>query len=208
MTSRPRRCVLVEGKDDQAAITALMKRHSVDFGQAPDFDPVVLSGNGLPGLLTLLNTAKMTYDRLAIVVDADRDARDAWRAICNHFPELTFPAAPPHGGFVGEHARPAGRMGIWVMPDNANEGMLETFLARLVPASDPTWGFAMEAVGKAKTLGAPFGTTAKARLRTWLAWQDPEGLPFGTAIRSRTLPHDSPLANEFAAWFRRVLIDD
>ena len=94
------------------------------------------------------------------------------------------------------------------MPDNSGRGMLETFLATLVPETDASWPETIGTVARARDLAAPFKSADKARIHTWLAWQGPEGLPFGTAITSRALRHDSDMAKAFARWFRRVLIDE
>jgi hypothetical protein len=41
----------------------------------------------------------------------------------------------------------------------------------------------------------------KARIHTWLAWQENPGLPFGTAITARYFGADSQEALKFVNWF-------
>jgi len=99
-----------------------------------------------------------------------------------------------------------GRAGRWLMPDNKNPGILEDFLATLVPDGDPCWTHAREATAEARRIGAPLleQHSAKGHLYAWLAWQDPPGMPFGTALTAKCLSHESPVARDFVAWFKRV----
>ncbi len=98
---------------------------------------------------------------------------------------------------------------MWIMPDNRLSGMLETFLAYLVPtASQSLWTYATEAVAEAKTLGAPYRDVHidKAKIYTWLAWQAPPGRQLHNAIMERILDPQSPYASGCVDWFR-VLYD-
>jgi hypothetical protein len=45
---------------------------------------------------------------------------------------------------------------------------------------------------------------AKARIHTWLAWQEEPGKPFGQAISARYLDPNLPAANTFATWLQRT----
>ena len=87
------------------------------------------------------------------------------------------------------------------------EGTLERFLEALVQEADPLLPYAREATRRAKTQhGASYPDCGvrKAVLHAWLAWQREPGLPYGTAIRARYFRHDSLVAEQFVAWFRRV----
>lgn len=70
-------------------------------------------------------------------------------------------------------SNPEGKtLGIWLMPDNRSRGMLETFLAYLVPGGgSDLWTHACEAVAEAYGRGAPCREVHhdKARIHTWLA---------------------------------------
>ncbi len=45
-------------------------------------------------------------------------------------------------------------------------------------------------------------------MRTWLAWQEEPGKPFGTAITARYLDADAPPAKALVDWMRRLFIPD
>ena len=99
------------------------------------------------------------------------------------------------------------RVGVWLMPDNQRIGTLEDFLRTLVEDADSLLPHAQESTTQAKkTHGADFRDMdeQKAVLHAWLAWQEVPGLPYGTAIRARYFRQDSPVAERFVAWFRRL----
>ena len=101
------------------------------------------------------------------------------------------------------------RLGVWLMPDNRRGGMLEDFLAKLVPSGDACWAHADTSTGQARNLGAPLAPVhhAKGVLHTWLAWRAVPGLPFGIALNSQVLGHDSLEALAFVRWFNRLFVD-
>ncbi len=101
--------------------------------------------------------------------------------------------------------RPNSRLGIWIMPDNSQIGRIEEFIEKLVPAQHPTWSHAQSSTTQAQALGAPLRTQdhIKGALHTWLAWQADPGLPFGTALSSNILGHNSLEAQRFVSWFKQ-----
>ncbi|MCX7420192.1 MAG: hypothetical protein NT013_11720 [Planctomycetia bacterium] len=108
-----------------------------------------------------------------------------------------LPEEPPTDGFVSSPNESKITLGIWIMPDNQSHGMLETLLMFLVPEDkDPLLKFAETARDKAKELGASFKKVHedKAKIHTWLAWQDEPGLRLHEAVQKGVLdPKVSPL---------------
>ena len=93
------------------------------------------------------------------------------------------------------------------MPDNRSPGKLEDFLAVLIPPGDRCWPWAEQATLKAhEEYGASFSAldSIKARIHTWLAWQQEPGLPFGTAITAATFAHNATLATTFVKWLTQL----
>lgn len=94
------------------------------------------------------------------------------------------------------------------MPDNRQRGMLETFLQYLIPPeATALWQHSSEVTQDARVgQGAPYREVHydKARMHTWLAWQDPPGLNFGDAIKEQCLRPDVPLAKLFMGWVWRL----
>ncbi len=91
-----------------------------------------------------------------------------------------------------------------MMPDNQDRGMLETFLKFLLPNEDEgLWQLTEQACQQAIENGAPFKGyhTDKAKIHTWLAWQNPPGRQLHNAIMEQILNPTSPEAAPFVKWF-------
>ena len=96
-------------------------------------------------------------------------------------------------------------VGVWIMPDNRINGMLEDFVVYMIPdyANDPLLKKTDEVLAELESNGLNAYKTvhhAKARLHTWLAWQDEPGTPMGTAITRQLLSTDGELCSTFIRW--------
>ena len=203
--------LLVEGSDDLHAIIHLMRQHTAwSAGQenAPVGVEVRNSKQAILGrgeISTKLRESGL--QTLGVVVDADVAFAATWDSLRNALAK-DFAAVPrdfpAEGLILGDAER---RFGAWIMPDCQSHGMLETFLIRLIPDNQqPLWDHAQQAFTAARKIGCPCidAHTAKAELHTWLAWQDPPGRPFGSAVTERMLHPDSPHAVAFVAWFLKL----
>jgi hypothetical protein len=165
---------------------------------------------GKSKLLAAVGVAARSLDRLGVVLDADHDVSACWQQAIDRFGKegVAFPPTPDPAGTVVQ-TMDGKRFGVWLMPDNRVPGILEDFLATLVPPNDPTWSHALSATHDARALGAPLATAdiSKGVLHAWLAWREQSGVPFGTALTSSVLRHDSTLAIAFVGWFRRLFLD-
>ena len=192
----------VEGNDDSHALRHLLIRHGVDYDQKPwpTWFPSIEETGGKDKLLEtlVLNVRASSGRAVGFVLDANSSLRSRWEAVAEQLGKLDLevPKEIPCEGFVGESRKFQARVGVWLMPDNRQEGTLEHFLETLVQEGDPLFDYASESTENARTHGARYpdaaGETMKAVLHTWLAWQEEPGLPYGTAIRARYFRHDSP----------------
>jgi hypothetical protein len=207
--------LLVEGPDDQHAVTHLMKRHGFDWDNAALTRPFIEASGGVSELLdsTKRSTDAKSYSRLGLVIDADLVVPQRWAQVQGCFGSvgIQLPAVPAAEGTVIEVQQPGlklTRLGFWLMPDNQQPGILEHFLGKLVPAADPCWAYAEEVTTRARALGSALQDKdhAKGRIHTWLAWQRDPGLPFGTALTAQVLGHDSPEALNFVSWFQHLFV--
>jgi hypothetical protein len=206
------RQLIVEGMDDRHSVIGLMRAH-IDWPKPIENVPVYIDlGNSAEEILKEgYLTAKIktrTTEMLGVMLDADTKPTSRYssiRRLCVElFPKL--PANLPTDGLVVENDD-GKRLGVWVMPDNAALGCLETFLRTLVPdESEPIWKHATESVAKAKTIGAKCRDShhAKANLYTWLSWQDPPGQSPGLALTRQILDPLAPNAATFVKWFRKL----
>ncbi len=211
MTSVPttKPCVFVEGRDDKHAILHLLWRHGLSSKTDPGF-PQIESSGGRDGVLEAIEAAVSagTDRTLGFVLDADDDIGARWRSVAHRLQNVGVDVVTglDSAGFLGESSEYGTRVGVWLMPDNEQAGKLEDFLEGLVDETHPLLPHARNATQEAKELGAAFSDakTSKAVLHGWLAWQQEPGRPYGTAIRSGYLRHDSEAAERFVAWFRRL----
>ena len=203
----------VEGSDDDHTIRHLLIRHGVDYDHKP-WPARVPSIEQAGDKDRLLRTVRLSVSAssgraVGFVLDADSSLQDRWRAMLSRLREagVDAPQDMPPEGFVGESRTYRTRVGVWLMPDNQQDGALEDFLRTLVDEADELLPHAQESTTQAKQRhGANFRDVdeQKAVLHTWLSWQEVPGLPYGTAIRAQYFRPDSPAAERFVAWFRRV----
>lgn len=110
------------------------------------------------------------------------------------------------GAILTQEELPA--VGIWLMPDNIAKGSLEHFVNAIRKSGDNLWSRADRVVEEIPTQERLFGTTQatvmKAKVHTWLAWQERPGLPYGSALRETYLDKDAPPALLLADWLRRL----
>lgn len=201
--------LIVEGRDDKWSVINLLSRYGFDW-QDPDVEgrPFVHHAGGVERLLSSVVPAVKSHPRVGFVLDADDDLENRWQQITDRLMEagLEVPSDPPTDGLVIDGYEGDGKVGVWLMPDNRIPGELEDFIISLVPDDDPLIDFADEVTTEARAKGAPCteGDHAKSTIHTWLAWQAKPGQPFGVALTSETLSHDSEIAQRFVHWFTRL----
>jgi hypothetical protein len=204
--------LIVEGVDDKHSVIGLMKDHT-EWPEEPEKWPVwVKVGRSVDEILTTgylsgeVKASRVTT--IGVMLDADINPDGRYQRI-QQLLSLLFPALPvtmPIEGLVLANDDDK-RLGVWLMPDNQTIGDLETFLRYLVPdAQKALWELACENVSNARQHGAPCRDThvPKANLYTWLSWQDPPGQSPGRALTKKILDPQSPYADAFVAWFKRL----
>ena len=203
--------LLVEGANDKFVVIELLKRHGLGWNP-PTAAPFVRSCDNYQQLfLELPEIIKgQAYTKIGVMLDADTDVEKRWKEIQKSVQKsvgVTFDigSQPEPDGLILKNSKNQ-KWGIWLMPDNSLAGALEGFVRKLVPSQDPTWGHAETSVATAQGLGARFDEKdrLKATLHTWLAWRKEPGVPYGRAISSKYLEHDTPEALQFIGWFCRL----
>lgn len=200
----------VEGEDDLHAIAHLLIQHGIDYDTKRSELPQIRIAGSVQKLLDGVQTAVILSNKRAVgfVLDADSPLLERWREVRERLAtvQVETPETPLANGFIGSSEAHLARVGVWLMPDNQQDGKLETFLQTLVAERDRLLDHSKEATCRAKQLGARFteADQDKAVIRAWLAWQEEPGMPYGRAIRRRYFRHKSPAANAFVAWFRSL----
>lgn len=199
-TGNIEKLLLVEGADDSNVCWAFVKDHP--------WRPVVTSEGGYETLRSRLpaHLLRSGLTALGVVVDADESLGARWQSMVAAFASsgINLPEAPDPKGTIIE--TDALRVGVWVMPNNSLDGMLEDFIQILVPEGDNLLGYASVIVDSLVGNQRKFRDAhkAKARIHTWLAWQEEPGRPMGQAITKRFLDKNCALAGTFADWLKRL----
>jgi hypothetical protein len=137
---------------------------------------------------------------LGIMIDADDNPQGRWQSVrqacLKSIPDI--PEILPEKGLIHTTSNTI-KFGVWIMPDNKMRGMLETFLAYMLPnENELLWQFSQETTKKARRKGAPFIDSHydKANIYTWLSWQNPPGRQLHQAIMERILNPQHPNAQK------------
>ena len=150
------------------------------------------------------------YTNIGLVLDAnDAGATARWNEVRKimlgaGYREESFVTADIQTGpkIILEVSMPT--VGIWIMPDNNENGYLEHFIAGLIPPKDPLWLHAEKVLSDLKP--QPFNEIprtrwGKAHLHTWLAWKKEPGKPFGQALDANYFDIQAPPVQSFLNWF-------
>jgi hypothetical protein len=188
-----------------------MEKNGVDWPS--DNGPVVISELGGNSLTKHEASAFLKESGLrffGVILDADDDVDAAWQKVQGWFDEwiTDMPNNIPVEGFISPSTYEGIRFGVWIMPDNLTQGMLETFLQLLVHDNDKElWAFAESTSHEARTkFNAPFKLSHehKASMHTFLAWQDEPGAQLHEAIDRAMLDPTSSQARPFVEGFRNL----
>jgi hypothetical protein len=200
--------LLLEGTNDWHVVVALCECH-----QLPEnFGLWVCDGDaGVLKKLKALLDKREAYTAIGVVLDADApDLAAKWQGFMEVLKQkgMTCPLdAPDENGTLIPKTDEYPALGLWLMPDNRADGMLEDFCLAL--ASGGAVGFAQACVSSAQAQGhASFKANhhSKAVVHTLLAWQDEPGRPLGQAVAARVLNPDLPLAKRFADWLESLFM--
>jgi hypothetical protein len=195
--------ILVEGADDKNVLSHLLKHHGLN--------PEIKDKDGFSQLLRSLRVELRASDitNLAIVVDADSSLASRWQSLRDTLLNCGYQSIPLVPSLEGTVVVEPDMLvlGLWIMPNNRLDGILEHFVAQLIPEHDQLWPKAQADVGAIPVRDCCFKLQdrPKAEISTWLAWQQEPGVKMGAAIHRRYLMPDSPAARSFAAWMRRFM---
>lgn len=176
--------VLVEGKDDLNVVAHLLRRHLniEDVKQRLNIQDKQSVDKLLRDLRNDLQRSELK--RLGIIVDADTDIEARWAAIRDRLLnladiEINVPEKLTAEGLVFDAKRQdrVVKVGVWVMPDNQLPGILEDFIAFLVPPGDKLWPRMKQCIADIPQAERRFipERQSKAEIHTWLAWQEEPG---------------------------------
>jgi len=219
-----KRVLLVEGIDDYHVVRNLCIVHDMFSGEFEiqqanaDLDPN--ESGGVDKLLAAIPRWLLTSDleRLAIVVDADdKGPERRWEQIRGQLLRAKYGEVSkdlPRNGTIELSLRAqtprSVRFAVWVMPNNISHGMLEDFVANLVPEDDamhPLVDSFLDSIPEDKRRFEVLHR-AKAWIHSWLAVQEEPGRPMGQAITRKYLDTNREVVEPFLKWITDALMTD
>ncbi len=214
--------LLVEGASDQEFFKQLLKDLNLKTEIEPKTPRDIEAQIFRNGLQPLYQQLKLQIDlllrgqitRLGVVVDADYAAQEL-NGFANRRMQLvniladkgfTITDVPePECGEIFNHPSGA-KIGIWIMPDHADDGMIEDLLLACIKAElNPLKEHAQVVVGQLGVL-QQFAEhrTCKAYLATWLAWQDKPGISHAYAYSQNRFDRLNPTLQALNNWLKSL----
>jgi hypothetical protein len=228
--AKENRILFVEGFDDQHTIWAICEQLKVE----ETFKIIVPDGEGkipkkdarqneLGGIDNVLKATRLSLiaglsavERIGIVIDADENLNARWQSVSSLLEKAGYkdlPTSPDSDGtIVKQEFLPT--FGVWIMPNNKIDGMLEDFLEFLVPdkATSLIWAKAvkcsrevLEEIEEEKRFGDIH--LSKAQIHAYLAWQKECGKAFGLSITAKYLQADNPNCENFVNWLKHLFVE-
>ena len=149
-------------------------------------------------------------ETVGVIIDADINLKDRWVDIRNLLSnqEFIMPEDLPSNGLVLVNGN--NKVGVWIMPKNDTTGMLEDFVSFLVPEDDellPVVDATLNEIESKKLNKYSLIHKSKARINSWLSWQEDPGTPMGLSITKRYLTTDNENCKLFINWLKRLFIE-
>lgn len=196
--------LLVEGNDDQHVIWSLCSR----FNLKQNFE--VIDCKGIDKLYEQIPVRfkQSGINTIGIIVDADTNLQNRWTSLKDLLTAqgFTMPNELPVKGLILSNADNK-RIGIWIMPNNNLNGMLEDFISFLVPKDDkmlPVVKTILQNIEDKKLNKYSEKHKSKAVIHTWLSWQEDPGTPMGLGITKRYLTTDEETCLRLTNWLSEL----
>jgi hypothetical protein len=195
--------LLVEGKDDFHVLCSIFKKNKIKNC----FD--IIDKDGIDKLIVSIPIhLKTDAQTIGIIVDSDENLIHRWKSIAdiltNHGYAIPT-TVPTEGLIICTDELP--KIGVWLMPDNNENGMLEDFVKQLISGDDKLLPYVEKALIEIEKLGLNKYKEihkSKAKIHTWLSWQEDPGTPMGLAITKKYLDSENELCLEFLNWIKKL----
>ncbi len=210
--------LLVEGESDRIFFQEMCKLLGLDIevkvntpvNYGAKKDGKIAAFNLLVALMAQLADGSITH--LAMVVDADFPD-DGWGYIktIEHIKNKIRNSGydnpvVKHDGLSFPHSDGLSNFGLWVMPDNQSEGMLEDWITMAVKNEELL--LLKHAMNIVKSLPQPqkFKVIhrSKAEIATWMAWQRIPGQGLHTVIGENLISLESKPIMQLTNWLQHI----
>jgi len=183
--------LLVEGNDDQHVIWALCEKFKIrETFKVIDCKGIDNLYGQIEGRIASPNT-----ETLGIIIDADTNLAARWQQLKAKLEQdiSGLPDDFPPNGLIHQEENNT-KIGVWIMPDNNLNGMLEDFISFLVPEDDDLFAEVQKHIQHIENQDLHHYKPihqSKALIHAWLALQEDPGTPMGLAITKRYLSTDA-----------------
>ena len=191
--------LLVEGNDDLHVIMSLCQKFTV----TENFE--IIDCKGIDKLFAQIpiRLKQSDFETLGIIIDADTELKNRWATLQTIFStqKITLPDKIPSDGLILKINNIT--IGIWIMPNNDLNGMLEDFISFLIPKEDkllPVANQTLNAIEKEKLNKYISAHKSKALIHSWLSWQEDPGTPMGLAITKKFLTTQEKICSKLISW--------
>ena len=197
--------LLLEGNDDQHVIWALCQKYNI----TESFD--VIDCEGITKLISQIpiRFKQSNVETIGLIIDADVDIKNRWTTIKSTLEasKLGFdlPVEIPIEGLISRNENTT--VGVWIMPNNNANGMLEDFISFLVPEDDkllPIVNAVLNDIESKNLNEYSLIHKSKALIHTWLSWQETPGTPMGLSITKKYLNTDVQTCEKLTNWLNNL----
>lgn len=213
--------LLVEGPNDKAFFEAFLKKHALDK-IITTHPPKTVGGNynSKQGAINILPTLTQNLidgntERLGLIVDSDSIANGGGltttlEQIAHKLEPYAYQTKPTpckKGGFIFKNNDGLPNIGVWIMPNNKDEGAIEDWVSQLVVTSQkPLFSKACDAVNKIPNPLFPQTRIKKAEVATWLAWQKLPGKGLHYTIDGDLLDVSAKHYTGLLSWINEIFL--
>ncbi|MFZ2726997.1 MAG: DUF3226 domain-containing protein [Methylococcaceae bacterium] len=220
--------LLVEGEDDRGFFEQVCKtlqlNLKIEVAPPKDYQDDYEENlrNGKQGALRLLDNLlpelldeEAITKRLAIIIDADYKTANGLgyqktlAQIFNIANEYGFNLSENQSnGLIFKHEDDAINFGVWIMPNNNDEGMLEDFIKSCIHNEEQAlFNHAINTVNQLTSKKFKDHHYSKAEIATWLAWQKVPSHGLYIAIKDKLLNEQHSLFQQLGDWLKYVYLE-
>lgn len=195
--------LLVEGNDDQHVIWALCEKYTI----TQSFDVIDCRSITELNKQIPIRFKQSGIKTIGIIVDADTNLKGRWDSLKSILEKQGFilPNEIALDGSIVHNNNVT--VGVWIMPNNNLNGMLEDFISFLVPKEDKLLPIVTSTLNniEAENLNLYSLThKSKAIIHTWLSWQESPGTPMGLSITKKYLNTNEETCVKLINWLNQL----
>jgi len=221
-----KKLLIVEGKEDQSLILALLQKimNAKKSKETSEEHQIIIeiadnkiyvhdseSDNNAFKKFTTTIKNREEYSHIGIIVDVDGSEKDKksihsrWQSFCE-IAKKDFGYKLPKNfdktklNFQSDND--FAKIGLWLMPDNQSQGMLEDFVRKMIKSDDKLHLHAEDIVNNLPERRFGKTYTSKAIIHTWLAWQKQPNVDIYKGIDNKYFDVETELCNNFIEWIK------